>query len=88
MDALTFPIKPLVCDPARLKGLSPRLIQSHYDNNYSGAVKRLNAVSAQLAELDLFDRAGLRHQRTARRENALCGPIRVRQAAGRSAYRA
>src|SRR5213594_2928393 len=45
-------MKPLSCDPARLKGLSEKLIVSHYENNYGGAVKRLNAIAAQLSQLD------------------------------------
>ena len=36
-------------DPAALRGLSPRLMSSHHQNNYGGAVKRLNAIRAQLA---------------------------------------
>jgi superoxide dismutase, Fe-Mn family len=36
-------------DPATLKRLSPALINSHQQNNYGGAVKRLNAIRAQLA---------------------------------------
>ncbi|AZP12363.1 Fe-Mn family superoxide dismutase [Undibacterium parvum] len=35
-----------------LTGLSPALIQSHHENNYAGAVKRLKAIRAQLAQLD------------------------------------
>jgi len=46
-------MKPLGCEPSRLKGLSERLIVSHYENNYGGAVKRLNAICDQLAGLDL-----------------------------------
>src|SRR5438132_3939086 len=49
---MAYAMKPLACDPARLKGLSEKLIASHYENNYSGAVKRLNAIAAQLAQLD------------------------------------
>lgn len=49
---MTYQIKPLSCDPARLKGLSEKLIVSHYENNYGGAVKRLNAITEQLAALD------------------------------------
>ncbi|MGE5525191.1 MAG: superoxide dismutase [Rhodospirillaceae bacterium] len=45
-------MKPLVCNAAKLAGLSERLIVSHYENNYGGAVKRLNAIAAQLADLD------------------------------------
>jgi Fe-Mn family superoxide dismutase len=48
----TYEMKPLSCNPSRLKGLSEKLIVSHYENNYGGAVKRLNAICKQLAELD------------------------------------
>ena len=48
---MDFHIKPLVLDPAQLTELSERLIVSHHANNYSGAVKRLNAIRKQLAEL-------------------------------------
>ena len=48
-----FEIKKLPVDPARVKGLSEKLLQSHWENNYSGAVKRLNAITAQLAGLDM-----------------------------------
>ena len=49
---MTYQMKPLGCDPAKLKGLSEKLIVSHYENNYAGAVRRLNAISEQLATLD------------------------------------
>jgi len=39
-------------DPQTLDGLSERLIVSHHANNYSGAVKRLNAIRRQLGTLD------------------------------------
>ena len=35
-----------------------RLIVSHYENNYGGAVNRLNAITAQLAELDFATAPG------------------------------
>src|SRR5262249_62114953 len=44
--------KALSCDPAKIKGMSERLIISHYENNYGGAVQRLNLIDEQLAELD------------------------------------
>src|SRR6266550_4687726 len=47
-----YQMKPLGCDPARIKGISERLIVSHYENNYGGAVKRLNGIEDQLSELD------------------------------------
>ena len=49
---MTYSMKPPACDPARIKGMSERLIVSHYENNYGGAVKRLNALTDQLASLD------------------------------------
>jgi Fe-Mn family superoxide dismutase len=49
---MPYELKPLAFDPKRLDGLSERLIVSHYENNYGGAVKRLNAIVAMLAELD------------------------------------
>jgi superoxide dismutase len=49
---MTYQMKPLGCDPSRLTRLSEKLIVSHYENNYGGAVKRLNAITEQLASLD------------------------------------
>jgi superoxide dismutase, Fe-Mn family len=40
--------KPLPFDPAKLKGISEKLIRSHWENNYGGAVKALNAVELRL----------------------------------------
>src|SRR5712672_381885 len=48
-----YAIKKLPFDPAKIKGISEKLLTSHYENNYSGAVKRLNAITAQLASLDV-----------------------------------
>ena len=47
-----YEVKPLPIDPTKVQGLSERLLTSHHDNNYAGAVKRLNAILAQLASLD------------------------------------
>jgi superoxide dismutase, Fe-Mn family len=55
---MTYAIKPLSCDPARIKGMSERLIVSHYENNYGGAVKRLNLIDEKLAELDYANAPG------------------------------
>lgn len=43
--------KPLPFDATKLKGISEKLIKSHWENNYSGAVKVLNAVEQRLAAL-------------------------------------
>jgi superoxide dismutase, Fe-Mn family len=55
---MAYQIKPLSCDPAKIKGMSERLIVSHYENNYCGAVKRLNLIEEQLAEFDYAKAAG------------------------------
>jgi superoxide dismutase, Fe-Mn family len=39
-------------DPAALPGLSEKLLRSHHQNNYGGAVSRLNAIRTQLAGMD------------------------------------
>jgi Fe-Mn family superoxide dismutase len=44
--------RPLDFAAGALNGLSERLVASHHANNYSGAVKRLNAIRSQLANLD------------------------------------
>ena len=61
-------VRPLPFKPHRLEGLSERLLTSHYENNYGGAVRRLNAIEARLAGLDpstaaSFDLNGLGRDR-------------------------
>ena len=53
---ITYSMRPLSCDPQHIKGMSEKLIVSHYENNYGGAVKRLNLITEQLAELTLTPR--------------------------------
>ncbi len=55
---MPYSMKPLSCDPAHVKGMSERLIVSHYENNYGGAVKRLNVIEEKLADLDIANAAG------------------------------
>lgn len=43
--------KALPFNPAKLTGLSEKLIRSHWENNYSGAVKALNVVEQRLQDL-------------------------------------
>jgi superoxide dismutase, Fe-Mn family len=40
---------PLPFAPGKLTGISERMIVSHHDNNYAGAIKNLNKVEEQLA---------------------------------------
>jgi Fe-Mn family superoxide dismutase len=64
---MTYEIKPLPFDPKHVKGISEKLLVSHHENNYSGAVKRLNAITAKLAALDwasapVFEINGLKRE--------------------------
>jgi superoxide dismutase, Fe-Mn family len=51
-------IQPLALDPAKLNGLSEKLVRSHHENNYSGAVKRLNAIRGELATMKFASAPG------------------------------
>ena len=42
--------KPLSFDPAKLTGLSEKLLRSHWENNYGGSVKALNTVKQKLGQ--------------------------------------
>jgi superoxide dismutase, Fe-Mn family len=43
--------RPLPFDPTKLKGISEKLIRSHWENNYSGAVNALNVVEQRLTTM-------------------------------------
>jgi Fe-Mn family superoxide dismutase len=43
-------LKPLPFDPARLDGISEKMIVSHHQNNYGGALKNLNRTETELAQ--------------------------------------
>src|SRR3989442_15736038 len=45
-------IIPIPVRPWTLNGISERMLVSHYENDYGGAVRALNAVRAELAALD------------------------------------
>jgi Fe-Mn family superoxide dismutase len=47
-----FTPQPLPFDPKAVPGLSEKLLVSHHDNNYVGAVKRLGAIRADFGKLD------------------------------------
>jgi superoxide dismutase, Fe-Mn family len=49
---MRYHVAPIFCRPWLLNGLSQRLIESHYENNYGGAVNRLNAITEKLESLD------------------------------------
>jgi Fe-Mn family superoxide dismutase len=50
--APAFQIQPLPFDPQAIPGLSEKLLVSHHDNNYAGAVRRLGVITGQVAALD------------------------------------
>src|SRR3954452_7603020 len=49
---MRYTLKPIHCRPWTLSYLSVKLIESHYENNYGGALRRLNAITEQLESLD------------------------------------
>jgi Fe-Mn family superoxide dismutase len=65
--AAGFAPQPLPFDPKAVPGLSEKLLTSHHDNNYVGAVKRLGAIRAEFGKLDpatapVFDINGLKRE--------------------------
>jgi hypothetical protein len=64
---LRVAVRPFLLKPQRMNGLSERLLVSHYENNYGGAVRRLNAIRARLAAIDwahtpVFEINGLKRE--------------------------
>ena len=55
---MRYRLKQIHCRPWLLLGLSQKLLESHYENNYGGALRRLNAISEQLASLDFASTPG------------------------------
>ena len=57
-------VLPLWFKPTALNGISEKMIVSHHDNNYAGAVKNLNKVEQELSQINAdtppFVVAGLR----------------------------
>lgn len=47
-----YSLRALPFDPRGVTGLSERMLTSHHENNYAGAVRRLGAIQGQLAALD------------------------------------
>jgi len=55
---MRYQLAPLYCRPWTLNGISARLIESHYENNYGAALNRLNAISEEIEQLDLGNTSG------------------------------
>ena len=68
---MRYHISPLFCRPWTLNGISPRLIESHYENNYGAALTRLNAVTSELETLDVSTTAPAVLSRLSREQTSL-----------------
>ena len=55
---MRYQLEQIYCRPWTLSGLSLKLIESHYENNYGGALRRLNAITEQLESLDFATTPG------------------------------
>jgi Fe-Mn family superoxide dismutase len=49
---MRYQLTPIHCRPWTLNALSFKLIESHYENHYGGALRKLNAITEKLEALD------------------------------------
>ncbi|HZQ02100.1 MAG TPA: Fe-Mn family superoxide dismutase [Reyranella sp.] len=49
---MEYKLAPLYCRPWTLNGMTPRLIESHYEGNYGSALRKLNALTREIEGLD------------------------------------
>jgi superoxide dismutase, Fe-Mn family len=49
---MKYQIAPLFCRPWTLNGITPSLIESHYEHDYGNTLDRLNAITEELEALD------------------------------------
>ncbi|MBL8672532.1 MAG: superoxide dismutase [Alphaproteobacteria bacterium] len=73
-------VLPIPFKPHRLDGLSARLLESHYENNYGGAVRRLNAIEARLAALDPATAPGFELNGLKREQSIAAGSMILHEA--------
>src|SRR5215510_3499438 len=55
---MRYQLTPIHCRPWTLNALSFKMIESHYENNYGGALRRLNAITEKLESLDWANTPG------------------------------
>ena len=55
---MRYRLTPMFYRPYLLNDLSQKLIESHYENNYGGALRRLNAITEKLESLDFAKTPG------------------------------
>lgn len=78
--SLPYAVLPLPFKPHRLKGFSDTLLLSHYENNYGGAVRRLNAIDKRLDKMDwaaapVFEINGLKREQLVAMNSAILHEI-------------
>src|SRR5207244_2334990 len=71
-------ITPIAVRPWTLNGISERMVVSHYENNYGGAVRTLNAVRRELAAPD-GGAAGFRLRALKREELIAMGSVALHE---------
>jgi superoxide dismutase, Fe-Mn family len=49
---MKYQIAPLFCRPWTLNGITPSLIESHYEHDYGNTLDRLNAITVELEAID------------------------------------
>lgn len=49
---MQYKLAPLHCRPWTLNGMTPKLIESHYEGNYGSAFRKLNALTREIEALD------------------------------------
>jgi len=52
---MTFDVKPMPFDPTKIKGLSEKILTSHYANNYTGATTIPQLLSPQILAKEVAD---------------------------------
>lgn len=52
--------RPLPFDPKAIEGFSEAILVSHHQRNYTGAVRRIGAIQAELSSMDMAQAPGFR----------------------------
>jgi Fe-Mn family superoxide dismutase len=76
---MQYHLAPLFCRPWTLNGITPRLIESHYEGNYGSALRRLNAITEELAALDHVTTSAEVINRLKRDEAAMLNSTRLHE---------
>src|SRR5215472_2718879 len=72
-------IAPIPIRPWMLNGISERMLVSHYENDYGTAVRSLNEIREELADLDLATARTYRVRALKREEHAAMGSVALHE---------